>query len=143
LAVVRAERELLAPKQDVWALVSEPFHLPDWWPGYTGVEPDRRGLAEGARWTVMRSRTPGLLRRPGGQGTIVLRRVDPTLELRWLDVAQRIEAGIELANAGSGRTYAVVSVEGAWWRVNVEGARRLPHQALTRLHDLCQTAAQL
>ena len=143
MAVVRAERELLAPKQDVWALVSEPFHLPDWWPGYTGVEPDRRGLAEGARWTVMRSRTPGLLRRPGGQGTIVLRRVDPTLELRWLDVAQRIEAGIELANAGSGRTRAVVSVEGAWWRVNVEGARRLPHQALTRLHDLCQTAAQL
>ena len=50
----------------------------------------------------MRSRTSGLLRRPGGQGTIVLRRVDPTLELRWLDVAQRLEAGIELANVGSG-----------------------------------------
>lgn len=143
MTVVRAERELLAPKSDVWALVSEPFHLPDWWPGYTGVEPDRRGLAEGARWTVMRSRTPGLLRRPGGKGTIVLRLVDPTLELRWLDVAQRLEAGIELANAAPGRTRAVVSVEGAWWRVNVEGARRLPEQALTRLHDLCQTAASL
>jgi uncharacterized protein YndB with AHSA1/START domain len=143
MAVVRAERELLAPKADVWALVSEPFHLPDWWPGYTGVEPDRRGLAEGARWTVLRSRTPGLLRRPGGQGTIVLRRVEPTLELRWLDVAQRLEAGIELANSAPGRTRAVVSVEGAWWRVNVEGARRLPQQALTRLHDLCQTAASL
>ena len=85
----------------------------------------------------------GLLRRPGGQGTIVLRRVDPTLELRWHDVAQRLEAGIELANAAPGRTRAVVSVEGAWWRVNVEGARRLPEQALTRLHDLCQTAASL
>ena len=143
MVVVRAERELLAPKADVWALVSQPYHLPDWWPGYTGVEPDRRGLAEGARWTVMRSRTPGLLRRPSGQGVIVLRRVDPTLELRWLDVAQQIEAGVELANAGSDRTRAVVSVEGAWWRVNVEGARRLPHQALSRLYDLCQTASQL
>jgi hypothetical protein len=143
MTTVRAERELLAPKADVWALVSEPYHLPDWWPGYTGVEPDRRGLAEGARWTVMRGRTPGLLRRPSGQGMIVIRRVDPTLELRWLDMAQQIEAGIELANAGSDRTRAVVSVEGAWWRINVEGVRRLPQQALSRLYDLCQTAAQL
>jgi uncharacterized protein YndB with AHSA1/START domain len=143
VAVVRAERELLAPKADVWALVSEPFHLPDWWPSYNGVEPDRRGLAEGARWKVMRGRTPGLLRRPGGEGLIVLKRVEPTLELRWLDMAQQIEAAIELANAGPGRTHAVASVEGAWWRLNVEGARRLPQEALSRLHDLCQTAAQL
>ena len=143
MAIVSAERELLAPRADVWALVAEPHHLPDWWPGYTGVHPDRRGLAEGARWTVRRSRAPGFLRRPGGQGTIVLRRVDPTLELGWLDVAQQIEARIQLANAASDRTCAVVSVEGPWWRLVVEGARRLPHQALTRLHDLCQTAAGL
>jgi hypothetical protein len=143
MAVVRAERELLAPRADVWALVSEPYHLPDWWPGYTGVRPDRRGLAEGARWTVLRSRAPGLLRRPGGESLIVLQRVDPTLELRWLDVPQRIEAGIRLANADTDRTLAVVSVEGPWWRLNVEGARRLPQHALTRLHDLCQTAVEL
>ncbi len=105
MAVVRAAGELLAPRPDVWALVSEPYHLPDWWPGYTGVEPDRRGLAEGARWTVMRGRTPGLLRRPGGQGLIVLRRVDPTLELRWLDVAQRLEAGDRACERRS-RAYA-------------------------------------
>lgn len=143
MATVSAERELLAPRADVWALVAEPYHLSDWWPGYIGVHPDRRGLVEGARWTVTRGRTPGLLRKPGGQGIIVLRRVDPTLELRWLDLAQRIEAGIELANAAPGRTRAVVSVEGAWWRLNVEGARRLPDQALSRLHDLCQTAAEI
>lgn len=143
MAAVRAERELLAPRADVWALVAEPYHLPDWWPAYTGVEPDRRGLASGARWTVMRSRAPGLLRRPGGQGTIVLRTVDPTLELAWLDVAQRLEATLELASTAPDRTRATVTVEGAWWRVNVEGARRLPQQALRRLHDLCQTAAEL
>jgi uncharacterized protein YndB with AHSA1/START domain len=143
VARVSAERELLAPKADVWALVAEPYHLPDWWPGYTGVEPDRRGLSAGARWTVMRGRAPGLLRRPGGQGTIVLAGVVPTVELRWLDVAQGIEARLELANAGPGRTRAVASVEGPWWRITVEGARRLPHEALSRLHDLCQTAAEL
>jgi uncharacterized protein YndB with AHSA1/START domain len=143
MAIVRAERELLAPRADVWGLVAEPFHLPDWWPGYTGVQPDRRGLAPGARWTVMRGRTPGLLRRPGGEGLIVIEQVDPTLELSWLDVPQRLRVGIELANTGPERTRAVVTVEGAWWRLNVEGARRLPRQALLRLHDLCQTAAQL
>jgi hypothetical protein len=143
VASIRAERELLAPKADVWALVAEPYHLPDWWPSYTGVEPDRRGLAAGARWTVLRGRAPGLLRRPGGQGTIVVQRVDPTLELRWLDVAQGIEAGIELSNAAPDRTLAAVTVEGPWWRLNVEGSRRLPQQALSRLHDLCQTAAEL
>ncbi len=143
MAVVRAERELLAPRADVWALVAEPFHLPDWWPGYTGVEPDRRGLAQGARWKVMRSRTPGLLRRPSGEGLIVIRLVDPTLELRWFDLRQELEAGIALANSAPNRTRATVSVEAAWWRLNVEGARRLPQEALTRLFDLCQTAAEL
>jgi uncharacterized protein YndB with AHSA1/START domain len=143
VAVVRAERELLAPKHDVWTLVAEPYHLPDWWPSYSGVRPDRRGLAPGARWTVMRGRAPGLLRRPGGEATIVLERVEPEVGLGWHDVQQRLRAGVELANAGPGRTLATVSVEGAWWRVNVEGARRLPQEALSRLHDLCQTAAQL
>jgi uncharacterized protein YndB with AHSA1/START domain len=143
VTVLRAERELLAPRADVWDLVAEPYHLADWWPAYTGVHPDRRGLAEGARWTVRRSRTPGLLRRPGGEGTIVLSRVDPTLELRWLDVAQQLEAGIKLANAAPDRTQAVVTVQGSWWRLVAEGARRLPQQALSRLHDLCQTAAGL
>jgi uncharacterized protein YndB with AHSA1/START domain len=63
---------LLSPVEDVWRLVGEPFHLPDWWPGYTRVQPDRRGFAEGARWTVgrgsTRAATPNLLRRPGGEG---------------------------------------------------------------------------
>jgi hypothetical protein len=141
--VIEATRELLAPKQDVWALVAEPYHLPDWWPAYTGVRPDRRGLAPNARWQVSRSRVPGLLRRPGGEGVIVITAVDPGLALRWHDVAQGIDAGIALANANAGRTDARVDVSGPWWRLLVEGARELPEQSLARLHDLCQTAAAL
>ena len=45
--------ELLAPRADVWAFVAEPYHLSDWWPGVSGVEPDRRGLAPGARWKLI------------------------------------------------------------------------------------------
>ena len=92
--MIEASRELLAPRRDVWALVSEPYHLPDWWPAYTGVRPDRRGLAPNARWQVSRGRAPGLLRRPGGEGLIVIKEVDRGLGLRWHDVGQRIDAGI-------------------------------------------------
>ena len=49
MIVVRATRDLLAPRADVWAFLSEPFNLPDWWPGISGLQPDRRGFAPGAR----------------------------------------------------------------------------------------------
>jgi uncharacterized protein YndB with AHSA1/START domain len=140
--MVSASRVLLAPRADVWAIVAEPYHLPDWWPAYTGVEPDRRGLAENARWTVVRSRTPGFLRRPRGQGLIVIRRVVPASELVWQDVAQRIEAGIRLEDEGR-NTRVTVFVEGSFWRLLAEGARGLPQLAVARLYDLCQTAASL
>ena len=134
---------LQSDRRDVWALVAEPYHLPDWWPAYSGVRPDRRGLAEGARWEIVRSRSAGFLRRPEGEGLIVLTRVVEGYELRWTDVKQEIEAGLALDNAGTGRTRATVSVAGSWWRLHVEGARKLPEQALKRLQDLCQTAAAL
>ena len=63
-----ASRELLAPREDVWAFIAEPHHFPDWWPGIGGVQPDRRGLAEGARWAVTGIERPTLLRRPASSG---------------------------------------------------------------------------
>ncbi|HSK15423.1 MAG TPA: hypothetical protein VK915_04570 [Gaiellaceae bacterium] len=143
MSVVEATGELLSDRRDVWRLLAEPYHLPDWWPAYTGVEPDRRGLAENARWQIVRSTSPGLLRRPEGQGLIVLTRVLEGWELRWLDVKQGIEAAIVLDNAGTGKTKATVSVSGPWHRLVLEGARNLPERALKRLQDLCQTAASV
>lgn len=140
---VFATRELLAPAEDVWALVAEPYHLPDWWPGYEGVHPDKRGLGEGARWQVRRTASPGLLRRPRGEGLIVIQSVVPGRELVWRDVQQGLAAGVRLADAGPDRTGALAFVEGPWWRIVVEGARGLPRLALYRLHALCQTAASL
>jgi hypothetical protein len=141
--VIEAQRELLSSRQDVWALVREPYSLPDWWPAYTGVRPDRRGLAPNARWTVQRERTPGFLRRPGGEGVIVIKEVVEGLEFSWHDVAQGLDAGLKLANAGEDRTRATAWVDGPWWRLLVEGGRDLPQRSLERLHDLCQTAASL
>ena len=39
-----ASRDLLAPREDVWGFIAEPYHLADWWPGISGVQPDRRGV---------------------------------------------------------------------------------------------------
>jgi uncharacterized protein YndB with AHSA1/START domain len=141
--VIEATRELLAPRGDVWALVAEPYHLPDWWPAYTGVQPDRRGLAANARWEVVRGRTPGFLRRPRGRGLIVIQEVAEGRLLRWHDVAQRLDAGVRLDDAGPARTRATAFVDGPFWRLLAEGARGLPRQAVARLYDLCQTASTL
>ena len=140
--MITASRVLVASRGDVWALVAEPYHLPDWWPAYTGVEPDRRGLAEGARWTVLRSRTPGFLRKPRGKGLIVIQRVSPGEELAWLDLSQNVEAGLRLEDEGRG-TRATAFVDGPLWRLLAEGARGLPRLAVARLYDLCQTATSL
>jgi hypothetical protein len=141
--VIEASRELVAPRQDVWALVAEPYNLPDWWPAYTGVVPDRRGLAVNARWQVRRGRAPGFLRSPGGEGVIVITAVVDGLELRWHDVQGGYDVGLRLANASAERTSATASVDGPTWRLYAEGARGLPKRSLARLHDLCQTAATL
>lgn len=141
--MIEAEKVLLSPREDVWALVSEPYNLPDWWPAYSGVQPDRRGLAAGARWEVLRGRAPGFFRRPGGRGLIVISRVEPRIELSWRDIAQQLDCGVRLDNAGTGRTRATLFVDGPPWRIWLEGARGLPGRAAERLFDLCQTAASL
>jgi uncharacterized protein YndB with AHSA1/START domain len=138
-----ASRELLCPREDVWALIAEPFHLPDWWPAYSGVQPDRRGLAPGARWEIVRGRKPGFLRRPRGRGLVLISEIVPGRVFRWHDVAQGLDAGISLQDAGPGKTLATAFVEGPVWRLLAEGARGLPRTAVDRLYDLCQTAASL
>lgn len=143
MSLIEATDVLRSDRRDVWALVAEPYHLPDWWPAYTGVKPDRRGLAENARWQVIRNTVPGFLRRPHGEGVIVITRVLEGWELRWLDVKTGIEAGVRLDNAGTGHTRATTLVSAPWFRLVAENARGLPERALTRLRDLCQTAASL
>jgi len=140
---IEARRILAAPPEDVWKLVAEPYHLADWWPGYQGVEPDRRGLAEGARWRILRGgvTTPGLLRRPGGQAAIVIGRVVPGRSLAWRDLAQQLDVEVAVEPAAERRARVVVAIEAPWWRIALEGLRPLPRQAVARLDDLCQTAA--
>ena len=138
---VKDARELLAPPDDVWALLAEPRHLSDWWPGYRVIRPDRRGLEVGARWEVVRSQA-GLLRRPGEEGLVAITAAEPNRRLAWHDVQQQFTATVAL-EGDNGQTRARVAVEAPWWRMLVEGLRLAPQEALSRLHALCQTAAGL
>jgi uncharacterized protein YndB with AHSA1/START domain len=140
---IEAETELIATRPDAWALLAEPHHLSDWWPGYTSVRPDRRGLAEGARWEVVRGGDVGLLKRPGGEGLIVITAVEPERRLAWQDLQQAFAAEIRLDPAGEGNTRATLVIDASTWRAIAEGLRPLPRKALARLHALCQTAATL
>jgi uncharacterized protein YndB with AHSA1/START domain len=142
---IEARGELVAPLEDVWEIFAEPYHLPDWWPGYQGVEPDRRGLAAGARWRIARGtlRAPTGLRRPGAEGTLVVSEVAPRHRLAWHDVEQRTDVTVTIEAGPSRHTLVTVTLDAPVWRIVLEGLQGVPRQAVRRLYDLCQTAAEL
>jgi uncharacterized protein YndB with AHSA1/START domain len=136
-----AARELLAPREDVWAFLAEPNHLSDWWPGIKGVEPDRRGLAPGARWRIQGLGRPTYVvgRKPDVAGTLIFLEVRPPELAAWQFVQARLDVELRLTEAAASRTRAELTVSGPL----LAGLRRsLPHRALTRLYALCQTAAE-
>jgi uncharacterized protein YndB with AHSA1/START domain len=136
-----ASRELLASRDDVWSFLAEPNRLSDWWPGLHGVEPDRRGLAPGARWRI-RSRgtsNPLVGSKVDVAGTMIFLEVQPPGFVSWQFVDSHLDVELALAATSPDRTQARLTVSAPLFG----GLRRsLPNRALTRLHALCQTGAQ-
>ncbi len=134
----QATVSLLAARPDAWRFVAEPHHLPDWWPGVVAVEPDRRGLVEGARWKVRYGARPGLLRPPAAAGMLLVREVREPEFLAWHLTSDRLDVELSLEGVDADSTRATLSVSAPW----LVGFRRsLARRALERLRDLCQTAA--
>jgi uncharacterized protein YndB with AHSA1/START domain len=142
-----AERTLLAPVEDVWAFLAEPYHLPDWWPGLSGVQPDRRGVAPGARWQILGASAlsegslrpifgPGMFRRPGAAGTLLILDVVRGRRLAFQLVNENVTAEIELSQVDSDHTSVSLTVDASWGSVR----RSFAKDALRRLYDLVQTA---
>jgi uncharacterized protein YndB with AHSA1/START domain len=138
MPTVRASRELLASRDDVWAFISDPYNLPNWWPRVAGVQPDRRGLAPGSRWHVQGPASPTMLRRPEAVGTLLVRDVRPPERLAFHLTGDRLDVELELEEAAPGRTRATVRIQGPWL---VGLSRSLPRQVLGRLYALLQTDA--
>ena len=135
-----ARLELLAPRSDVWGFLAEPYHLSDWWPGITGVHPDRRGAAAGARWRVIGPPEATLLRRPRAEGVVVVRAADPPSLFAFRLLSERIDVTVTLQATDADRTLATLVLEGPF----LLGTRgTLARRALVRLYALCQTAASL
>lgn len=137
---VSASRQLLAPPQDVWGFLAEPRHLADWWPGIAAIEPDRRGLAPGARWQVRRPPTVSLFRRTKGEEILLVRRVEEPSLASWQFATSGLEVELVLEATAPDRTRATLTVERG---VLLGPVRELPRAALGRLHSLVQTAASL
>jgi uncharacterized protein YndB with AHSA1/START domain len=134
---VVATRDLLAPRPDVWSFLAEPYHLPDWWLGVGAVQPDRRGAAAGARWQVVSSREPTLLRRPESTGTLVVTASEAPRLFAFHLVAEKLDVRVELEPSAADHTHATITVEGPWL---IAYRRTLARRAVNRLHMLCQTA---
>jgi uncharacterized protein YndB with AHSA1/START domain len=132
-----AERVLLASVDDVWRFLAEPYHLSDWWPGISGVEPDRRGLAPGARWKVQ---GPSYLRKPETARMLLVRAVVPQELLSFELPKDRIGVEVHLRATDENRTSVTVAVEG---RFLIGPRSRVAADALARLYDLVQTAAEI
>jgi uncharacterized protein YndB with AHSA1/START domain len=147
-----ASRELLAPRDDVWRFLAEPYHLSDWWPGIVSVEPDRRGFADGARWRVAaiadpprigRIRLPAIGRPTGPRNVLTLAIGAIEEPERWAwelvgSVRSRRSVEVRLAAVDLERTRVTVCVSGTS-RLD----QRLAQTAADRLYDLVQTAASL
>ncbi|HET7127829.1 MAG TPA: SRPBCC domain-containing protein [Gaiellaceae bacterium] len=127
-----ASLELLAPRVDVWSFLAEPYHLSDWWPGITGVDPDVRGFAPGARWKVHSTKRNIFTGRRSVETMVLIREIDPYERWTWhlLEPATDVEVHVR-------------AVEDDRTLVRVVVSRGNPSLAVKRLYDLVQTAAEL
>jgi hypothetical protein len=128
--VSTATLELLATRADVWAFLAEPYHLSDWWPGITGVEPDRRGFAPGARWKVLATKRNVFVGPRPTETMLLIREIDEYERWTWHLLAPKTEVEIRLQSAGAEKTLVTISTN-----------RGSASRAVQRLYDLVQTAA--
>jgi len=134
-----AERRLVAGLEDAWRFLAEPRHLADWWPGIAAVEPDRRGLAAGARWQIRGTNRASIFRAPNPTGMLHVLAAAPPERLVFQLTGERMEAELELEASAPDHTIATLRVSGPWL---IGLGRSFPHRALNRLHALVQTAAE-
>jgi hypothetical protein len=130
--VSEASLELVAPRADVWGFLAEPYHLSDWWPGITGVDPDLRGFAPGARWKVHATKRNIFTGSRVVETMVLIREIEPYERWAWHLLRPATDVDVRLRAVGVDRT-----------DVSIQVSRGNPAVAVKRLYDLVQTAAEL
>ena len=135
-----ADRTLLAARPDVWSVVSEPYHLSDWWPGVSG------GAARPARlrlWSagqLMTGSEPTFLRRPEAASMLVVTASNEPVLFAFHLTTETLDVRVHLEATAADRTCVTISVEGPWLFAY---RRTLAQRATSRLYSLCQTVATI
>ena len=110
-----ASRVLLAPIDDVWAFLAEPYNLADWWPGVSGVEPDRRGLVAGRALDGASAPTaPATSASRWRPARCSCSAVVPGERIAFQLAGDRIDADLKLHAVDEARTEVSLVVDGPW-----------------------------
>jgi uncharacterized protein YndB with AHSA1/START domain len=135
-----ARRTLLAPVEDVWAVLDDPARWPEWWPGLVAAQPNvRRALAPGALWQLEGTERPSFRRRPQLGGSLLMLEVVPLKHIAFQLTGEHAEVELDLQPVEDGETQATLAVEGP--RFGGLG-RTVPSQALAALAALVRKAPE-
>ena len=98
-----------ASRAEVWAILAEPLHLPDWWPGLLAVQPDRRGFAPGARWGATVTRRNPFRRARRVETALLVRDVELYERWTWHLASERLDIEVRLRPVGEQETEVTVT----------------------------------
>ena len=108
-----ARRTLLAPVEDVWAVLAEPARWPDWWPGLVGAQPTvRRALAPGAHWQLEGSDRRSFGKRPQLGGSLLVLEVVPLKRIAFQLTGERADVELDLIPVEDDQTQATLGGRG-------------------------------
>ena len=114
----------------MWRFLAEPYHLSDWWPGITGVDPDLRGFAPGARWKVHSLKRNIFIGTRPVETMVLIREIEQFERWTWHLLEPATDVEVRIRATGEDRT-----------QVTVRTSRGDAQRAAKRLYDLVQTAA--
>jgi hypothetical protein len=150
-----ATRELLAPREDVWAFVSTAGRLADWWPGVISARDD------GACWIIQGDERPGIGVFAQGappdqetrQESVAVEKAPPQVlrlhfdrtgydvELKLDAIApRRTSATLSIATSDQHESF-VERLEESVLMLGGPPGQAFAEARLERLYELCQTGA--
>jgi uncharacterized protein YndB with AHSA1/START domain len=129
---INRSRVIAAPPERVWAVVSDPHHLPRWWPRAVRVEDVREDSGQAMKWTTVLGTESGTRVRADYS------RIDPEREhsFAW---TQDLEGTPFERILRSAEVVIRVEPEGEGSRVTVDSSERL--RGLSRLGSPLMRAA--